>query len=272
MKTSKFELYVAQLLREEGGRAPENLNYSTLRHVFDSCKDRGFRPEGRVAMGFAKAEDGTIAKPESSTLVQAESSTLAKAEDGTIAKAESSTLARPSTGIEHQPATDTLLQPAVVTEPTLYGLSLTQARRLWRDYYGICGVEKMGAEWLRRMTYDDWLIGLQRACWLPLCCEKMPFQRLSNAVADAVRFYDDAPTVLHQLLDILEQQRQLFCRPFAPLPPSDVINNNITRRLYCQIRSTEVCAEVVRVLTDKRLAFAAEQENIAEMGVKKGVL
>lgn len=140
-------------------------------------------------------------------------------------------------------------------EPTLFGLSLTDARRLWRDYYGIKGVEKMGADCLRRMSYEDWQMAVQRAWWLPLNCDKMPYQNLSNMVADSVRFYGDASVVLHQLLDFLEQNRRFFGRNYEPLPETDVINQLITRRLYCQIRSTEVCNYLIRQLADLRIDY-----------------
>lgn len=144
-------------------------------------------------------------------------------------------------------------------QPALYSLPLTAARSLWRDYYGTKGVDKMDGTHLRIMSYPDWLMALQRACWLPLCCDKMPYQQLSNVVADCVLFYADARVVLRQLLDILEQNRLLFRRPFDPLPPTEVITQQVTRRLYCQIRSTEVCNSVVRQLTDHRIAFIQER-------------
>lgn len=188
MKHSSLEIYVAQLLRTEGGVVPESNHYMALRDAFERGRARGFRAEVQTVNGV---------------------------------------------------------------EPTLYGLSLTQVRRMWRDYYGLRGVEKMGAECLQRLTYDDWLLALQRTCWLPLCCEKMPFQQLSNEVAERVRLSDDPTAVLHQLMHILEHLRQCFARPFPPLPPSDVITHHITRRLYCQIGSKPVCEEVVRLLEEQ---------------------
>ena len=144
-------------------------------------------------------------------------------------------------------------------EPTLFGLTLTDARRLWRDYYGIKGVDKMGADNLRRMSYDDWLIAMQRTCWFPLNCDKMPLQHLSNMVADSIRFYGDARVVLSQLLDFLEENRRFFAKTFEPLPAAEVINNQITRRLYCQVRSTEVCNYLIRQLADHRIDYIQQR-------------
>ena len=141
------------------------------------------------------------------------------------------------------------------TEPTLFGLSLSDARCLWRDYYGARDVEKMDATCLRRMTFTDWLLALQRRCWFPLNCDKLPYQHLSNMVADSIRFYADAPLVLSQLLDFLEENRRFFAKTFEPLPPAEVINNQITRRLYCQVRSPAVCNQLVRQLADHRIQY-----------------
>ena len=224
MKTQSFDIYLAQLLLMEGVRVPEPIHYTALREVFDSCREQGFREEAITVHTHLLTDQSREAMASSSEA----------AEEGS-------------------------LSAVCGLEPSLFGLSLTAARRLWRDYYGIRGVEKMGGDCLRRMSFDDWRLALLRQCWLPLCCEKMPFQQLSNVVADCIRFYDDAPVVLSQLLDILEHLRQFFARPFDPLPPSTVITNNITRRLNCQISSKPLCAEVVQILTDKRLQFVNQR-------------
>ena len=89
--------------------------------------------------------------------------------------------------------------------------------------------------------------GIVLAAFLAVATQITRIVTTAESILDAVgiRRTDDPVAVLHRLMDILEDLRLFFAKDFDPLPHSDVINNHITRRLYCQISSKPLCEEVV---------------------------